>query len=1695
MAIEEVVDWATTTQGNKAHHPTSREGERAIRISRSMQELQAAIARWRDQLATGTNVSWGNIIGTLSDQTDLQAALNAKLSLTGGNITGSLSVGGVAVATVNDIASPAGTNRQIQWNDNGAFGASGDLTFSANPTGTWFETYSNTITTGTLASFRVDNNPASGRVIRARNSGTGAVDILEMLNSGTGNYIVANNGVNDLFVLDSSGYITNYANLTPGNGEALAWSVANSRYEPTAIGGTPGGIDTTVQFNDGGAFNGIGGIRINDPNLQIYDGSRLVIGTGTDLQIYHSSNQNYIVGNDVLNIGAASRVDIVVDAGNIEIGSGSLIPVTSYALGSSTNGFSLLSMEDRATSPFNNALWRRTSDGALIWTNNVGTEFDLTAGGGIGGSIADNQIAVGATTADEIEGASTGNARLTWDGTDLVLGDDNITGIYKGGAGLGRLRIASGTSEESGANIQLNGPSVAGAAYNFAIKSDGVAVIDWDHALGRLQLFGSNSLITKNLAITVNSDGTTTFAGTAITRAADSFNAAMIMTQGSAPSTPTDGMVWSTSSGMFIRAGGNTIGPFIDSNPASFTVPPLGSDPGTPGEGDLWQNTTSDDVKVQLNGTTEILATQSWVTANAGGIGGSIGTDQVAFGTAGGEIEGSADLTFNDTDLQIGAAGAHGLSISAGGLRADYVSASAAEIVTTATNLRFNSGSTLTFQGSGINALTFDASRNATFSEQIDWSGGRTQLGTNSFGIFELDGATTGSSQGGQLRLFTGDDFDTTINFYGFGAFGDDLRIFDSAGGWTHWFRDSGTVELAGALTVQSGDITMTTGGIVFNDDNTGLLNNYTAGTALMTFDFSQTAVNSSSFRYGRNTNTTGPLSSEWFAGDGTTNRVMLFDHKVGEFRFAEQGSGARFRLYDGAGVPFFDIEPAANQWRMAKEQYVIGVVEATIPAVTQTNWVNVGELQHGSYVIRISTDGFALYNAWTLEVTGGFAGAADGNGSHPAFNCQAWYQSEGGSELQAVAFEFVSTDSANLWLQIGGTASGVGNYTIAVEGVSTDISGAASAFIADGTVTQTDPTLTDSVPEIYSIAQGSTFLSYQGSAKFTVQSDGADMSGNLDFRDNDRIRMGNSNDLLIYHDGSNSYLSFHPTFGQVFHNAGQYQWQINSVSELILSSGALYPFANLGLDSGSIANQWANVYTQNVVASGDVTANAGTVSGDTVAVATDPVNPAQITSTSSSWNFSTNGSPIGNTTINFQMQTTDAGSFQGSASTFTMRNPAGQNIISGSTGATTIANPLTLSTPKLLIPAANTVLASLNIASGSSAPSARTNGDMWYDGTSLFFRSGGADSDLLANSGLSGTVANDQIVVGTGANTVDSSAALTWNGNTMVVGSSSTSNTTLTVAAITNNSPAVVLAAGGVNGFSLEYFSASDTTDLQVLDADGTGRLRADDTGGTLHTCLAWGNGSAAEPDVRGYYDEIEVFRTRGIQISTAGLAIGPDTTNASGYIVTQRATDGTLYLQAENVAGSGPSIIISGGNVPTVNRRDTIILNPENTQIKHRYATTDYPAPTVVYHSTTNATITSTTPANFYTWTMTQNHKYRFTAWLQFGGVSSIDVDIGFIAATGGATFTGTGTYNSVGSSYVSERINFDAGRHSTVQGGGSTNRYRIDLGATASHYIMVTGIIDCSATGTFAIQMDLSAAGGVSTTDAMVLVERIA
>lgn len=89
-AIEEVVDWAVTTTENQAHHPVGPQGRDAARTSKSFQELQAAIARWRDSLGGGSPLTTKGDIYTFSTiEARLPVGTNGQiLSANAGEATG-----------------------------------------------------------------------------------------------------------------------------------------------------------------------------------------------------------------------------------------------------------------------------------------------------------------------------------------------------------------------------------------------------------------------------------------------------------------------------------------------------------------------------------------------------------------------------------------------------------------------------------------------------------------------------------------------------------------------------------------------------------------------------------------------------------------------------------------------------------------------------------------------------------------------------------------------------------------------------------------------------------------------------------------------------------------------------------------------------------------------------------------------------------------------------------------------------------------------------------------------------------------------------------------------------------------------------------------------------------------------------------------------------------------------------------------------------------------------------------------------------------------------------------------------------------------------------------------------------------------------------------------------------------------------
>lgn len=96
-------------------------------------------------------------------------------------------------------------------------------------------------------------------------------------------------------------------------------------------------------------------------------------------------------------------------------------------------------------------IWVKDDVPNTLWfTDDAGTDFQIggTGGGGIGGSIADNQVAVGAATANDIEGSSA----LTWDGTDFII-DTDITFAHN--AGISDFRSTGSIS------IETNGTTTA----------------------------------------------------------------------------------------------------------------------------------------------------------------------------------------------------------------------------------------------------------------------------------------------------------------------------------------------------------------------------------------------------------------------------------------------------------------------------------------------------------------------------------------------------------------------------------------------------------------------------------------------------------------------------------------------------------------------------------------------------------------------------------------------------------------------------------------------------------------------------------------------------------------------------------------------------------------------------------------------------------------------------------------------------------------------------------------------------------------------------------------------------------------------------------------------------------------------------------------------------------------------------------
>ena len=278
------------------------------------------------------------------------------------------------------------------------------------------------------------------------------------------------------------------------------------------------------------------------------------------------------------------------------------------------------------------------SNGQVLSSTGTGTNW-INAGGTIGGSITDNQIAVGASTANTIEGSSdftyTGSVftvegrmalsnSLTSSTSSLFIGVDSGTNVTTPLSNVGIGRGALRDLTDGNSNVAIG---------NFALKETtggGTTVAVGTSALSRIT--GASNAANNNTAIG-HSAGLYYGSTTTTTDFVTSGQGNVFIGYQSRPlaNSPQNQIIIGSDA---VGGGDNTI-TLGDGDIDTFRIPGLGST-----NGHVLTYSTSDGGFILAAGG-----------GGGGGIGGSITAGQVAFGaTTNDEITGSSALTYTSSN-------------------------------------------------------------------------------------------------------------------------------------------------------------------------------------------------------------------------------------------------------------------------------------------------------------------------------------------------------------------------------------------------------------------------------------------------------------------------------------------------------------------------------------------------------------------------------------------------------------------------------------------------------------------------------------------------------------------------------------------------------------------------------------------------------------------------------------------------------------------------------------------------------------------------------------------------------------------------------------------------------------------------------------------------------------------------------------
>jgi len=319
--------------------------------------------------------SWGSIGGTLSNQTDLQNALNAKQDtlVSGTNIKTINSTSILGSGNLSITASAAGTNTQVQFNDSGSINGDAGLTYD--------KTTDNLIVGGKVDAFALQINGTSGnghidlKHQSADASPPSAFTALFADSNGNikykndGNYYTTYsthaNTANRIYTFQDKSYT-----LAEAGANTDITSISLNQSGLVVKGATSNAL--TIKPNETLSSSRTLNLKINDVDRTIDLSGNLTVSSDTTISGTNTGDQTNITGN----AGTATTLQTARSIyGNNFDGSAALSQIIASTFGGTGNGFTKFtgatSTEKTYTLPNSNATILTSLDLATTTTQGV----------------------------------------------------------------------------------------------------------------------------------------------------------------------------------------------------------------------------------------------------------------------------------------------------------------------------------------------------------------------------------------------------------------------------------------------------------------------------------------------------------------------------------------------------------------------------------------------------------------------------------------------------------------------------------------------------------------------------------------------------------------------------------------------------------------------------------------------------------------------------------------------------------------------------------------------------------------------------------------------------------------------------------------------------------------------------------------------------------------------------------------------------------------------------------------------------------------------------------------------------------------------------------------------------------------------------------------------------------------------------